>query len=163
MGKSVAELMTREVVVVSQDQEIHEAERLCLRHGVHGLPVVDAGGRPVGVISQTDILNWHFGNAVDGTTFYGERPLRRVAEAPDLGALRLSDIRSAPISEVMTPLVHAIRPEAPASEAAELMIRLGVHRLVVVDADGRLAGIVSALDLLREIPGVSDRIRAGGA
>jgi CBS domain-containing protein len=50
------DLMTREVVRLSEDQSLREAVRLLLRHQVGGAPVVDAQGRCVGVLSATDVL-----------------------------------------------------------------------------------------------------------
>lgn len=151
MDRPVSQLMTRDVVVVSTDMDIHELEKLFLERKIHGAPVVDASGKLVGVVSQTDLLMWHFENGVDGTAFY------HAPEMPDPEAarrLRLSDIRTAAVSELMTPLVHAIRETSPASEAAERMIRHRIHRLVVVDEDLRVRGVISAMDLLRLLPGV---------
>ncbi len=59
----------------------------------------------------------------------------------------------------MTPLVHAIRAENSASDAAARMLRHKIHRLVVVDADLRVLGIICAMDLLRLIPGVAEMAR----
>ncbi|GAB4224226.1 MAG: CBS domain-containing protein [Acidobacteriota bacterium] len=152
MRTPVSELMTRDVAVVTTDTEIHELERLFLEKKIHGTPVVDADGRLVGVISQTDLLAWHFNNGIDGSGFY-EAP-----EMPDpegVRDLRVSDIRTATVGEVMTPLVHAIRETATAGEAAERMLRHRIHRLIVVDENLRVRGIVSAMDLLRLLPGVT--------
>ncbi len=154
MNTPVSELMTRDVAVVTTDTEIHELERLFLEKKIHGTPVVDAEGRLVGVISQTDLLAWHFNNAIDGASFY------QAPEMPDpegVRNLRISDIRTATVGEVMTPLVHAIRETASAAEAAERMLRHRIHRLIVVDEQLHVCGIVSAMDLLRLLPGVVAR------
>lgn len=151
MRTPVRDLMTSDVVVVDTEAEIHELEKLFLEKRIHGAPVVDAAGKLVGVVSQTDLLNWHFNNGVDGTGFYD------APEMPDDEAvrrLRVSDINSAKVSEVMTPLVHAIREDSPASDAADRMVRHRIHRLVVVDADLKVKGVLSAMDLLRLLPGI---------
>jgi CBS domain-containing protein len=151
MRTPVRDLMTSDVVVVDTEAEIHELEKLFLEKRIHGAPVVDASGKLVGVVSQTDLLNWHFNNGVDGTGFYA------APEMPDDEAvrrLRVSDISSAKVSEVMTPLVHAIREDSPASDAADRMVRHRIHRLVVVDADLKVKGVLSAMDLLRLLPGI---------
>jgi CBS domain-containing protein len=151
METPVADLMTRDVVVVNQNDEIHELEKSFLAHKIHGAPVVDEDGRLVGVVSQTDLLTWHFENGIDGSGFY------TAPEMPDPeGArhLRVSDIRTARVAEVMTPLVHAIRATSTAAEAATRMIRHRIHRLVVVDENLRVLGVISAMDLLRLLPGM---------
>ncbi|NJN64911.1 MAG: CBS domain-containing protein [Acidobacteria bacterium] len=143
--------MTRDVVVVTTDMEIHELEKIFLEKKIHGAPVADASGKLVGVVSQTDLLMWHFENGVDGSAFY------HAPEMPDaegVRALHLTDIHTARVVEVMTPLVHAIRETSPASEAAERMIRHRIHRLVVVDEALHVRGVISAMDLLKLLPGV---------
>lgn len=146
---AVADLMTRSPVIVRSDAEVHELERLFLEHRIHGAPVVDANERLVGVVSQTDLLSWHFETGHDGLGFYEPVDLRH----GELRRLSLADVRTARVGEVMTPLVHAIRPEETAAEAAARMIRHRIHRLVVVDGALHVLGVISAMDLLKLVPG----------
>jgi CBS domain-containing protein len=133
--------------------DVHELEQLFLERRIHGAPVVDAESRLVGVVSQTDLLAWHYSSGHDGGGFYDDDD-RRLDR--DLRGLRLADIRTAPVSEVMTPLVHAVRPDNTVAEAAARMIRHRIHRMVVVDERLHVLGIVSAMDLLRLVPGVAE-------
>jgi CBS-domain-containing membrane protein len=88
---------------------------------------------------------------VDGASFYGDPdPFRDDVPAN----LRLADIRTAEVAEVMSPLIHCIRPTESLAVAAARMTARRVHRLVVVDAAARVVGILSATDLLRAVPGV---------
>ncbi|UCF69418.1 MAG: CBS domain-containing protein [Acidobacteriota bacterium] len=157
MKRRVSDVMTTEVITILQDHEVHEAERLFLTHQIHGAPIVDLEGRLVGVLTQTDLIAWHYGNAVDGTSFFTE-PTLWIGDRGSDHALGVSDIRNARVSEVMTPIVHTVSPGESIKTAAEQMIRNHVHRLVVTDDEHRVVGIVSALDLLRLIPGVAMRI-----
>lgn len=152
MNQLVRDLMTKEVAVIGTDRELHEIEKLLLDNGVHGAPVVDKDERIVGVVSQTDLLAWHFKAGIDGAPFY-DRELDRTA-LHEHGRLRVSDIRTASVAEVMSPVIHAIGPDKPVAEAARRMIRERIHRLVVVDEGFRVVGILSALDLLRALDGV---------
>jgi CBS-domain-containing membrane protein len=123
-----------------------------LAERIHGVPVVDGDGRLVGVVSQTDLLNWHFHSAVDGVSFYqdsGERPPR---------GLRFSDIRTATVEELMSPIVHCVRPDQEVTLAAARMIDRRIHRLIVVNDDAQVLGVVSAADLLRAIPEIEDAL-----
>jgi len=52
--------------------------------------------------------------------------------------------------DLMTPVVHTVRPDFPAIPAARRMLGLGLHRLLVVDA-GAPVGVVTAIDFLREL------------
>jgi CBS-domain-containing membrane protein len=147
-AQCVDDLMVREVRTVRSDADVHELEKLLLKEKIHGVPVVDPDGRLVGVVSQTDLLSWHFMEAVDGATVYqgsGQRPPR---------GLRFTDIRTARVEQVMSPVVHCICPDQPVTLAAARMIDRKVHRLIVVDEKAQVLGIVSAADLLRAIPEV---------
>ena len=145
---AVEDLMVREVRTVRSDADVHEVEKLLLKEKIHGVPVVDPDGRLVGVVSQTDLLNWHFMEGVDGATVYqGSDP------RPPRG-LRFADIRTAHVEQVMSPVVHCICPDQPVTLAAARMIDRKVHRLIVVNENAQVLGILSAADLLRAIPEV---------
>jgi len=147
-AQRVEDLMVREVRTVRSDADVHELEKLLLKEKIHGVPVVDPEGRIVGVVSQTDLLSWHFMEGVDGATVYqGSDP------RPPRG-LRFADIRTARVEEVMSPVVHCICPDQSVTLAAARMIDRKVHRLVVVDENAQVLGILSAADLLRAIPEV---------
>ncbi len=151
--KQVADLMTRDVAVINRKSDVHELEKRLLEKRVHGLPVVDDDGILVGVISQTDLLAWHYNSGVDGGAFYDTSQLRVTDEATMAG-LRLTDIQTAAVEEVMSPMVHCIRADLPVAVAASTMVCQRIHRLVVVDDALRVQGVISALDILHAIPGV---------
>jgi CBS domain-containing membrane protein len=149
MKNLVKDLMTSEVTVIREDREVHELEKLLLQQRIHGVPVVDIHERIIGVVSQTDLLNWHFETGVDGMPFHAEVQGGKAARG-----LHLSDIRTARVSEIMSPLIHVIGPESSVQEAASRLIRERIHRLIVVDAEFRVLGVLSALDVLAALPGV---------
>jgi CBS domain-containing protein len=156
--KQVADLMTRNVAVINRKSDVHELEKLLLEKRVHGLPVVNDDGILVGVISQTDLLAWHYNSGVDGAAFYDTSRLQANDETSTTG-LRLTDIQTASVEEVMSPLVHCIRADLPIAEAASTMVRQRIHRLVVVDESLQVQGVISALDILRAIPGVEELVQ----
>ncbi len=157
--KRVADLMTRDVAVINRKSDVHELEKLLLEKRVHGLPVVNDEGILVGVISQTDLLAWHYNSGVDGAAFYDTSRLHVTDEA-SMAGLQLTDIQTASVEEVMSPLVHCIRADLPIAVAASTMVRLRIHRLVVVDDTLRVQGVISALDILHAIPGVEELVQA---
>jgi CBS-domain-containing membrane protein len=152
-ARLVEELMEREVRTVRTDADVHELEKLLLREKIHGAPVVDPEGRLVGVVSQTDLLAWHFDTGVDGATYHQRSP-----QGPPRG-LRFADIKTASVEEVMSPVVHCIRPDQSVALAAARMIDRRVHRLIVVDEEARVLGILSAIDVLRGMPEVEDAMK----
>lgn len=126
-GLHVADLMTLDPVVVAVDASIEEAENLLRSHRISGLPVVDADGILVGVISQTDLLH------------FALPEVRALIPHRD-GGIRVGDVMSTP------PVT--IDSGASLREAAELMNDKRLHRLVAVDAHGRPNGVVAAMDFL---------------
>lgn len=123
---TVGDLMTADPIVVSADAPLADAARLLEQHHVHGLPVVDALGGVIGVVSQTDML--------------------RARSTDDLWS-RWPGLR---VRHLMTAPALTINADAPVGEAAARMEHEHVHRLVVVDSDGATpVGIISTTDLVR--------------
>jgi CBS-domain-containing membrane protein len=151
----VADLMTRDVAVIGRDRDVHELEKLLLEKRVHGVPVVDERGVLVGVVSQSDLLAWHFQTGLDGAAFYDYSNLVAKDDGSFKG-LQLSDIQTAKVQEIMSPLAYCIFEEQPVALAAARMVTSRIHRLVVVDDERRVLGIISALDLLRSLPDVEE-------
>lgn len=123
----VADLMTIDPITVAVDATVEEAEDLLRRHRITGLPVVDGGGRLVGVISLTDLL---------------------YLAQPTVGALirgRESGIR---VGEVMSVPPITIDTTATVRDAARTMDADRLHRLVAVDAQGRPVGVLSSMDFV---------------
>jgi len=128
----VADLMSIEPVTVFDGASLSEAEKLMQQRGITGLPVVDAEGRLVGVISQTDLLRAH---VVD----------EHWARWPGLA-----------VRHLMTSPALTIAADAPIADAAAEMERHHVHRLVV-ETGGRPTGVLSTMDLVRALVGGEGR------
>jgi CBS domain-containing protein len=123
----VDDLMTIDPVTVSAEATIEEAEELLRRNQVSGLPVTDAAGRLVGVISQTDLL------------------YLVLSSVQALIRHRASGIR---VGEIMSTPAVTIDGELPIVEAARVMSDRRLHRLVAVDGSGRPIGVLSATDFV---------------
>lgn len=137
MSWNVATVMTTDVVTVGPDAGYKEVvERLGERQ-VSAVPVVDAEGRVIGVVSEADLL------------LKEERPGRRRGGplVDPHGEAAKAEARNA--AALMTAPAVTVLPEATLTEAARLMHGRRVKRLPVVDREGRLVGIVSRADLLR--------------
>jgi CBS domain-containing protein len=145
----IGDFMTRAVCTVTPETSIEALVALLLERGLSAVPVVDAEGQAVGIVTKTDLLRRYYDDA--GT---GEGAPRSVRTAEgvelDLGpgfhALATGD---ASVSDVMTERVLHLPEDANVGHAAAVMAFEGVHRIVVTGADGRIAGILSALDILR--------------
>jgi CBS domain-containing protein len=138
----VRDVMTPSPKSVGVDTPLSDVTRLLLSSVFSGLPVVDSQDRPVGLITQGDLIA------------RAELPLRLglLAES-DADRLEkvLDHLAARKASEVMTTPVITIARDRPLSEAVEKMLSKGVKRLPVVDADGRLEGMLSRLDIFRTV------------
>jgi CBS domain-containing protein len=135
----VADVMNRDVVVVSPRMPLKEVARVLVNRHFSGVPVVDDDGKVLGVVSEGDILvkertpggaSSIFGRALELETWADKH------DARDAGA-------------AMTAPAVTIGPEKSVADAATLMLDRAVNRLPVVDADGKLVGIVTRADLVR--------------
>jgi len=126
----VAELMRTDVKTVDIDATIGDAITALADGHVSALPVTDARGQVVGVVSTTDVLA-AFSETTD--------PVARE---------RLFD--ETPVRDIMTSRSRVIAPDADVLEAAREMLYLDVHRLFVEDA-GRLVGVVSQTDIVAAV------------
>jgi CBS domain-containing protein len=135
---TVEDVMTRDVVSVAPDASYREVVDALVDSGVSAAPVVDAGGRVVGVVSEADLL--HKVEAV------GDERHRRI-----LGGLRRSDAKAdaAVAAELMTAPAVVVEPGDSVVAAARRLETERIKRMPVVDAQRRLVGIVSRRDLLR--------------
>lgn len=141
--RTVAELMKPDVFCVGPSTPIRDVrEQLAMRR-VSGAPVVDERGRPIGVVSQSDLARHASAHATAGSSgrFYSD-----VEEYQDLAALPIDD-SDEPIEKVMTQRVFTVTRDTGVAVAASIMRERRVHRLIVTD-HGVVVGIVTALDLL---------------
>jgi CBS domain-containing protein len=137
---TVDDVMTTDVVAVREDTCYREIVDMLAERAISAVPVVDVDWRVVGVVSEADLLHKieFTGDGMERRIFASRR--RRQAEAKADGLLA-RELMSAPPITVM--------PGTSLTVAAKLMDHERVKRLPVVDALGRLAGIVTRSDLLR--------------
>jgi CBS-domain-containing membrane protein len=119
----VRDVMTEAILLLRAEMSIEEAWEHLHANSVTGAPVLDAKGRLVGVLSNYDLAD----------------PRRRAAG----DAHRVAD--------VMTRVVYAVRADDSALAAVRLMAEENIHRVVVVNDDGSLAGMVVPMDVLCEL------------
>jgi CBS domain-containing protein len=150
---TVEDVMTREVITVNPTTSIHGAARLMVTHGVSGLPVVDDGGRLVGVISDGDLILRQKRRA--------ERPWwHAFFERGEQLAREYQRATGATVGEVMTRSVVSISPVWGIDMAAAILHNRGIRRLPVV-RDGKLVGIVSRADLIKALALQGARLTKG--
>lgn len=150
MGYVAADIMSKDVICVSKDTDLRDLAKLFLSKGITGAPVLDGRGDLCGVISQTDLLYYQLSRDDELTVpsdFYSSVKVEGRALAT---GFQIEDVNTATVEEVMTPVVHAVARTTPVESIARMMTRRHIHR-VIVRQGKRVAGIISALDLLRVV------------
>jgi CBS domain-containing protein len=121
----VREIMTTDVRSCRADRTLVVAAAAMHWGDCRFLPVVDADGRPIGVVTDGDIC-------LIGTS--DQRPLRDIL-----------------VSEAMSRAVETCRPEDSVDKVLETMKRRRIRHLPVIDEQGRLVGVVSLTDVILRI------------
>ncbi len=136
------EIMTREVVAVRPDTPLAEVAEAMGKRGISGVPVTEAAGRVVGVISEKDFLT-HMG-VQDPKNF-----MTLVASCLQNKGCVALPIKKQQAGDLMTSPAVTVGPESSVQEIAALFTAKGINRVPVTDTDGRLLGIVSRGDLVK--------------
>jgi predicted transcriptional regulator len=116
----VSEIMSKDVIAVRPEVGVDDLEELLLASGISGAPVVDDLGKPIGIVSKTDLI--HRKNAPSG---------------------------GGKVRDVMMRTAFCLSENESIARAAGLMAYEGVHRVPVVGARGMVVGVVSPLDVMR--------------
>jgi CBS domain-containing protein len=138
------DLMTREVVTVSAGMPVTSLARLLADRGISAVPVTDAEGRLLGVVTEADLLR-----RLAGAEDVPRTWLVRLFRDPDRQAEHYARTHGREARDVMTSDLVTVEPNATAEHCAHLMEERRIKRLPVVAEDGRLLGVVSRADLLR--------------
>lgn len=130
---SVRRWMTSPAIVVSETTLLPEARRSMHDQRVRRLPVVDAAGALVGIITEGDI------NSVSDTPKTDVRDYNMYF-----------DIAHLPVREIMRHKVIVVTPDTPLTEVAQLLLQHRIGGLPVVE-HGQVVGVISESDLLRKL------------
>ena len=151
---TVAEIMDSNPTTVSPDDEVESVLLKLRENELPGLPVVDAEGTCVGIITESDLVlrdsqaDLHLPHYIQimGGIIWLE-PLREFES-------RIRKALASSAKDMMTSKkLLTVSPETPVEQAGKLIAEHGHNRLPVVDADGRLVGVVTRVDVLSSLAG----------
>src|SRR5262245_43350091 len=142
MHTQVSEVMTADAATVDKDASFKDIAEVLINHEVSAVPVINADGHVIGVVSEADLLHKEeFKQAYYGEEYHPPlraRLCRRLSEKGDSQIKSTGDTAA----ELMTTPAVTVEPDKSVVYAARLMARHGVKRLPVVDEQDRLLGIV---------------------
>ncbi len=141
------DIMTKEVITASPDDDVEKVARLLAEHQISGMPVVDQEQRVVGMISEADLVLRE--KKVDppryteilGAVLYLESPKKFFEELKKVIALE--------VQELMSPTVYSVDEDAGIDEVASILVEKKVNRVPVLDKEHRLVGLITRQDILR--------------
>ena len=148
--QTVSDVMTSRVHVARPLTPFKRLVQLIEENKISAVPIVDAEGFPVGIVSESDLLLKERRREIESESSLLHPRRRRQERAKAEGVFAW---------EIMTKPPITVRSDATMPQAARLMQERNVRRLVVVDERGKIAGIVSRSDLLQVFLRTDDELR----
>ncbi len=143
MSTRLAAVMSRNVICVRADMRARDVAQLLAERNVSGAPVVDESGRPIGMITQNDLVRFeaeHLTVGEAGRFQTDVEDYRDISEQP-------ASHGETPIEKIITREVIALGKDDTVAAAARLMRENHIHRVLVTEKSV-LVGIVTSMDLL---------------
>ncbi len=154
--RHVSDVMTRKVITLIDTTPVADAWEKMLKHLLKALPVLNAHGEVVGMLTDEDLLER--ANLQQHLSI-AERLDEKTLQA-EITALRSSPLK---VVDVMTSPAITIRGDEPLSIAAARMAEHGIKRLPVLDEKGKLIGVLSRVDVLKQVISEEAKKRAAKA
>jgi CBS domain-containing protein len=119
--------MTRDPQSIRGDATIRETINFLADKGTTAAPVINEAGRPIGVLSLSDLVSAIRDHGIEDQTFFNMQ-----------------------VAEFMTPFVFFVKADTPVHAVVGELLDCKVRQMYVADDDGVLVGVLSAADLLRD-------------
>ncbi len=148
---SLKDVYSSDVVSIDPQDTLRKALDVMVENHVSALPVVDGRGRCLGVISVTDLL---------GMTKDLSDELNALSESGGFDhevlvqKLEHADLLTEQVQSLMSTDVVSVQADSTIQQAARRMLENRVHRLVVLNSDRQVVGVVSTMDLLAAFAGL---------
>lgn len=145
---TAADLMTRTVIAIRPDTPLRAIAELLFQHGISAVPVVDDGGRPVGMVSEGDLLPRDESEREERRDWW----LRMLAEGEELSPDFISHVegQERTARQIMSAPVITVPETASLVEVAEVLSGQRIKRVPVLHED-RMVGIISRADLIKAV------------
>lgn len=154
MPKTVADVMSRDPIVVRSETSLNEAIQILAERRISGLPVVDDAGKLVGIISETDLMWQETGVTPPAYIMFLDSVI--YLQNPATYERDLHKALGQTVGEVMSKDPITTSPEKTLTEAARVMHDKDVHRLPVLDESGQVIGILTRGDIVRAMAASQD-------
>jgi CBS domain-containing protein len=139
---TAADLMTPNPITLPETTPLAEAAAVMADRGLKRIPVVDAQNRLVGMVSRSDLL----ATVAEGLRQRPATPIRQPDGAPKT------------VGEIMITDVPTVQPDTPLAETLDRLLETDKRRVIVVDGERRVVGIITDGDVMRR---AAKRVRPG--
>jgi CBS-domain-containing membrane protein len=147
------DIMNRQVRTIAPDQSIQEAARMLIETRLRNLPVIDTSGILLGMVTRADLLHAiRTSPLMSSDASSATQPLQKTHPLP-----RLS-LQQQPITVYTTREVVTVEEGTPFAEVIDALVTSPIKRVLVVDADRRVKGIIGDVDVLE---GIEENARPG--
>ena len=146
--KNAREMMTSEVRTVTPELDVKSLAKRFAAERVSGFPVIDATGKLVGVVTESDLIHQNERLHIPTTValFDSILQLQTNKQLED----ELKRMGATTVAEIMSTDIEGVAPDATLPEIATLMGRKNVHTIPVID-DDKLVGVIGKLDLIEAL------------
>jgi predicted transcriptional regulator len=141
---TASDLMVPNPISLRAEANVAEAMLLFTKKGITAAPVIDDSGHPIGVISRSDLLIHRENEKQRGGAYFHASSFESVDATPKPST-------TANVADLMTPAVFAVSEDTPVHRVVSDMLGLHVHRLFVVNQDGILVGVITTMDVLKQL------------
>jgi CBS domain-containing protein len=150
-AETARDLMSDNLISLRKDAGVQDAITLMVDRGYTAAPVIDESGRPLGVITISDILvhNREFVRYLKADSAIARGSNRSADRSAAAAGSEVVD--PATVGEIMTPAIFTVMEDASAKVVVETLTSLNVHHLFVSDQQGILIGVISMGDILRKL------------
>lgn len=145
---TVKDIMTTNLITVTQDMDIAGAAKILLDNRINGVPVVDDSGQLVGILCQSDLITQQKKLPIP-TLFTFLDGLIRLTSMKQLEK-QVGKIAALTVSEAMTPKPVTVKLDTRLETVAALMVDNNLHTLPVVEGSN-LVGVIGKEDVLRTL------------
>jgi len=148
-NRIVGDVMTANPLTVQSSTLLPEAIRLLSEHRISGLPVVDDAGKPVGEISETDLMWQASGATLPAYVMLLDSVV--YLTTPGRYSQELHKALGQTVGDVMRRRFTTLALDAPLRKAAQLMHDEQVRRVIVTSVSGKVVGVLTRGDIVREM------------
>ncbi|MGD0971306.1 MAG: CBS domain-containing protein [Desulfobaccales bacterium] len=142
------DIMTQAVLTVSPETLVSDLAKTLVGKNIGGVPVVDADGRLVGIVTQSDLVER--AQELELPPALNILDFHLYLEVPSHFFRKLEKMLGATVGDIMSPKPVTVSPDTPVPRLAALMDRQKVHTLPVLEG-GKIVGIIGKIDLVRAL------------